>query len=395
MPDSEDFYEILGLKKDASQDEIKKAYRKNALKYHPDKQVGKSETEKKEAEEKFKKLAEAYETLSDPEKRKLYDQYGKDGLKGGGFGNSGGFDIRDFMRRHGGMFSDLFGNGFSSGFNPFGNMHQQSEPKRNDGPVDGRDVRIRMTIPIKEAIFGAVKEFSIKIDDYCQHCHGTGSEDGKTKTCQYCRGSGMIVETRQQGIMIMQSSHPCGHCNGTGQIIEQKCHKCSGSGMVPTEKKVKLTIPVGINTGNRLRIRGQGESGLRGGEPGNIFVDITVKDDELFQRPGDNLDLLTTVYVNPLLASVGGKIKVMTPHGEVDQDLKPGTEADDVLKLSGYGIRTKTESGDLYAMVKFDVLTDLTQEQQGLMNKLLNTLMQKNLKTSSEKQKQYEETYKT
>ena len=302
-----DYYEILGVGRTASQEEIKKAYRKMALKYHPDRNP-----DNKEAEDKFKEASEAYEVLSDPEKRQIYDQFGHEGLKGTGFTGFRGFE--DVFASFGDIFGEFFG---------FGG-------RTNTGPSQGDDLRYDLEISFEEAAFGKEVDLEIPRTFPCDACGGTGAKPGTHPiTCPACGGRGQI--TRSQGFFSIRT--PCPTCRGTGQIIPEPCPACQGTGRIRKKRKVSLKIPPGVDTGSRLRLRGEGEAGERGGPPGDLFVIIHVKKHAFFEREGD--DIYCTVPISFTTAALGGKIEVPTLDGKEVIHVKRGTQSGEVFRLKG------------------------------------------------------------
>lgn len=274
MSQKRDYYEILGLSKNATDQEIKSSYRKLCRKFHPDMQAGKSDAEKKEAEDKFKEIAEAYEVLSNKDKRAQYDQFGFN--TSNGFGGQGTDDLAEFFRRHPG-FGSHFGGGFGDfGFDPFGGGNNRGNDP--NAPKDGQDVKININIPFEESIYGGIREFDLTLQDPCDHCHGSGSDDGKTENCTHCNGTGMI--TQRRGMMIMQST--CPHCHGSGVKIKTKCHVCHGTGHVDKPHHIKIEVPMGVDNGTRLRVSGAGQHGTNGGHDGDVYVEIYVEDSDIF-----------------------------------------------------------------------------------------------------------------
>ena len=314
---ADDFYSMLGVDKNASQDDIKKQYRKLSKQYHPDLQQGKSEAEKKEAEEKFKKISEAYDTLSDPDKKRHYDMFGSTEHFGNGSSPGGSpFDMGDFFRRHAEMFGGMFnfgGFGFGTDNDMFGGNSATSN--NFDHSVDGKDVKIKLGISLEEAITGVIKEFDVKIKDNCPECNGTGAKNGDMTVCPECMGSGQKVVTRNMMGVHVQSISPCPKCGGCGKIMSEPCPHCHGSSKVDVIRHVKLDIKPGTESqifkyGNKLGI-----SGIKGGKSGNLYVDLTVMNsNSIFKRIDKNI-LEVECIIDPLTAMVGGTAKVPTPTG--------------------------------------------------------------------------------
>lgn len=364
-----DYYEVLGVSKNATDDEIKRSFRKLSLKWHPDRQSGKTESEKAEALKKFQEIAEAYEVLSDKQKRANYDQFGFDGPQMGGGFSGGGFDINDFMRRHGGMFKDFFGMGgdpFGMGGSMFGDFGFERSSHREmpdpTVPEHGRDMRLRITVPFKDAVFGKEREFTIDHADACPKCHGSGIKDGaKAVECSHCHGSGVIQQRVQQGFMISISTGPCPHCNGTGYMYD-KCDKCNGNKRIPTKKTIKVAIPAGVEAGQKLRVKGMGEVGTCGGENGDLYIYIAdVEKSDLFERSG--LHIKVTWPVSPIVATLGGKIEVPAPDGYVKVNVPAGTKSGDNVVIGGKGIKSSSGAGNLIVNFTVEPLSGLSRSQ--------------------------------
>ena len=367
MPEAKrDYYEVLGVPKTASKDEIKKAYRKLAIQYHPDRNPG-----DKAAEEKFKEAAEAYGVLSDDEKRARYDQFGHAGLGGAGGGGGGGqgMSMDDIFS----MFGDIFGGrgrrgGGGGGLGDiFGSMfgggggHQQADA---NGPERGNDLRIEIAIDLEEALFGSEKELVLNIEQDCDECHGTGAAAGsKRETCRTCGGHGFVV----RGNGFFQIQQDCPTCHGEGSTVSKPCRACSGSGRVKKRQPVKVAIPAGVDTGVQLRIPGKGEGGHRGGPAGNLRVLLRVRESELFQREGD--DLVCTVPISPATAALGGDIEVPTPTGSVKLKISAGTPNGKLFRVRGKGAPNVNGGGpgDLLVRVLLETPASLNSEQRRAM----------------------------
>ncbi len=342
-----DYYEVLGVDRGAESEEIKKAYRKLAVKYHPDKNPG-----DKAAEERFKELGEAYEALSDPQQRAAYDQYGHAAfdprLRGGG--RSGGFhDPADIFREvfagTGGIFEDLFGGG----------RPDPSQPQR------GSDLRYDMEITFEEAAHGCEKEITISKQDLCGVCNGAGTEPGsKVKTCPTCGGRGQVISSRG----IFSIAQTCPRCQGAGRVIERPCKTCQGTGRRERASKIKLRIPAGVDTGSRLRSSGNGEAGLRGAAAGDLYVVLHVKPHDIFQRDGD--DLICEVPVSFVQAALGAEMEVPTLGGRTNIKIPAGTQPGTTLRLKGKGVKNVQGfgSGDLHVRVSVEVPTHLNPAQR-------------------------------
>jgi len=376
MANKRDYYEVLGINKNASESDIKSSFRKLSRQYHPDMQSGKSDAEKKSAEEKFKEIAEAYEVLSDKDKRANYDQFGFNGPQmQNGFG---GFDMNDFMSRHASMFSGMF----SHGFNPFGfgfdedRQFAKSTPNPNS-PEDGRNVQVNVKISFKEMISGCTKTFDLNISDPCPECNGTGVEKGsKVEKCQYCHGQGMITEKTQHGFMISMTTMPCPHCHGQGYSMKV-CKRCNGQKRIPAKKHISVKIPQGISDGQRLRLKGMGECGVCGGQNGHLYANVIIENSNLFERNGVNVTI--KMPISPLIAALGGTIDVPSPYGYCKVKIPKGTKTNDRIVVNGKGIKTDAIVGNLVVIVEIDTLTDLNSEQRKVLEDLQKSLTDKNL----------------
>lgn len=351
-----DYYEVLGVQKDASADEIKKAYRKAAMKYHPDRNPG-----NKEAEEKFKEVGEAYEVLSDEEKRSRYDQFGFAGVDpnfnpggygGGGFGGFDGFgDLGD-------IFGEFFGGGRSRG-------SSQNAPRR------GENVMARLELTFEEAAFGCEKEVSAQRIENCAVCNGTGSADGVVETCSQCHGSGQVRTTQNFMGMQMQSTSVCPRCGGKGKVIKTPCNTCKGKGKVRRTNKVKVKIPAGVDAGQSVRVRGEGCVGANGGPNGDLLVEIWIKRHPIFQR--EDRDVLCEVPISFTQAALGAEIQVPTLDGKVSFEIPEGTQTgrEFVLKEKGIPeINNPRRRGNHRFTVVVETPTHLTKEQKELLRQL-------------------------
>lgn len=355
-----DYYEILGVPKNAADDEIKKAYRKLAMKFHPDRNQG---DEAKTAEEKFKEAKEAYEMLSDPQKRAAYDQHGHAGVDpnmGGGFrGGPGAEGFGGFAEAFGDIFSDLFGQGGPGG----------GGGRRGGGQqvYRGSDLSYAMEITLEEAANGRESQIRIPSWETCDTCKGSGAKPGTSaKTCPSCSGSG-TVHLRQGFFSIQQT---CPHCHGSGKIIPEPCTTCNGAGKLKKQKTLEVKIPAGINEGMRIRSAGNGEPGTNGGPPGDLYIEIRIKPHEIFERDGD--DLHCTVPVSMTAAALGGSIDVPTLGGRAEIELPEGTQHGKTFRLRGKGIKGLRSSypGDLYCHITVETPVKLTEHQRKLLKEL-------------------------
>lgn len=353
MAEKRDYYEVLGVGKNATDDELKKAYRKLAKKYHPD-----LNPDDKVAEAKFKELNEAYAVLSDPEKRQRYDQFGHASVDGQGFDPSSfsGFD------GFGDIFEDLFG-----GFGGFGGS--RSRGRHNNRPMKGRDIHYRLDLEFMEAAFGTTKTIQVRLEDNCHTCNGSGAKPGTSpKTCPRCHGSG-VIQTQQQTILgTMMSQTTCPECHGKGTIIEEPCETCHGTGRETKTKSLNVNVPAGINTGEALTLRGEGEPGVNGGPRGDIYIQINVKPHEVLRREGNNT--FVTVPVTFGQAALGATIEIPTIDGPVEYHLKEGTQPNDVITLRGKGIpyvNRNSLRGDAFATIDLEVPRSLSEEQKTLI----------------------------
>ena len=348
-----DYYEVLGVPKDADEAALKKAYRVLAKKYHPDANPG-----DKEAEAKFKEASEAYSVLSDPEKRRKYDQFGHAAFEGGagGAGGYGGFDFNGADM--GDIFGDIFGDFFGGGRSAYG--------RSSNGPMRGANLRTGVRITFEEAIFGCEKEIELTLKDECPKCHGTGAKPGTSPvTCPKCNGKGKIVYTQQSFFGQVQNVQTCPDCRGTGKIVKEKCPDCYGTGYISSKKKIQVKIPAGIDNGQSIRIAGKGEPGTNGGERGDLLVEVTVSSSAVFMR--QETSIFSTVPISFATAALGGPIKIKTVDGEVEYEVKPGTQTDTKVRLRGKGVpslRNKNIRGDHYVTLVVTVPEKLTEEQK-------------------------------
>ncbi|MCR4956354.1 MAG: molecular chaperone DnaJ [Lachnospiraceae bacterium] len=373
-----DYYEVLGVSKTSSDDEIKKAYRKLAKKYHPDMNPG-----DKEAEKKFKEASEAYAVLSDAEKRRQYDQFGHAAFDGSAGAGAGGFDFSGMDM--GDIFGDIFGDLFGGG----------GRSRNSNGPRRGANLRATVRISFEEAVFGCEKEIEIVLKDECTKCNGTGAKPGSSPvTCTKCGGKGKIVYTTQSLFGTMQNVQTCPDCNGSGKIIVDKCPDCHGTGYVSSKKRISVSIPAGIDSGQSIRIREKGEPGVNGGPRGDLLVEVYVSRHPIFERR--NFDLYSTVSMTYAQAVLGGELRIKTIDGEVAYDIAPGTPTDTRIRLKGKGVpslRDKNTRGDHYVNLVVDVPTSVSKEAQEALRHF-DELTSNSLKNNSGLAKEEEKTDK-
>ncbi len=369
MADKRDYYEVLGINKGASADEIKKAYRALAKKYHPDMNPG-----DKDAEVKFKEVNEAYAVLSDEEKKRIYDQYGHAGLDGSaGFGGagaggfSGGFSNFDFGDI-GDIFSSFFGGGASSG----------SSSRRN-GPIRGEDIAYRITLSFEEAAFGCKKDISYNRIERCSDCGGSGAEKGTSaETCPQCHGTGQIRVTQKTVLGMMQTTRPCDACRGTGKIIKTPCKNCNGKGYVKVTKKLSISIPAGIDDGERVGVTGQGNEGRNGGSAGDLVIVVNVRPHSIFKRDGYNL--YCEVPITYAEAALGAELSIPTLEGDVKYTIPEGTQTGTRFTIRGSGIQIprSQRKGDLIFTVNVEVPKNLNENQKDLLRQFAESCGEKN-----------------
>ncbi len=361
MADKQDYYEVLGVDKNASAEEIKKAYRKLAMKYHPDRNP-----DDKEAEQKFKEINEAYAVLSDPDKKAKYDQYGHSAFdgSGGGYGGGGfgGFDFGGFDM--GDIFSSFFGGGASSS-------------SRANAPVGGDDVFVRVILSFEEAVFGCKKEVSFNRIQECDSCHGQGGSD--VQKCTQCNGTGTVRVQQRTAFGIMQSTRSCPNCNGKGKIIKTPCQNCRGKGLVKVTKKLDVSIPAGIDDGQRIALRAQGHAGRNGGPSGDLIIEVSIRPHAFFER--DGLDLHCEVPITFAEAALGAKIKIPTLEGTIDYEIPEGTQTGTVFTLKGKGVTAVNSSrrGHIYARVVIETPKNLNEDQKKKIRAFGESLGEKNL----------------
>jgi len=353
MAEKRDYYEVLGVEKNASEDDLKKAYRQLAKKYHPDMNPG-----DQNAAEKFKEASEAYSVLSDPKKRQQYDQFGHAAFEQGGAGGFGGFDFN--TQDMGDIFGDLFGDLFGG--------RSSSRSSRN-GPMRGTNLRTSVTITFEEAVFGCEKEIELNLKDVCPTCGGSGAKKGtQPVTCPKCNGTGRVVMRQQSLFGMMQTEAVCPDCHGTGKIIKEKCPDCKGTGFISSRTKIKVAIPAGIDNGMSVRIRDKGEPGMNGGPRGDLMVEVRVLSSPVFQR--EDVNLFSVVPISFTLAALGGKMRIKTVDGEVEYEVKAGTQTNTRIRLKGKGVpsvHNRGKRGDHYVTLVVEVPTRLTREQKAAL----------------------------
>ncbi|MBQ1312393.1 MAG: molecular chaperone DnaJ [Blautia sp.] len=364
MADKRDYYEVLGVDKNADDATLKSAYRKLAKKYHPDVNPG-----NKEAEAKFKEATEAYGILSDPEKRRQYDQFGHAAFENGGAG--GGFGGFDFSGADmGDIFGDIFGDLFGGG----------RQRRASNQPVKGASLRARINITFEEAVFGCEKELEITLKDPCTDCGGSGAKPGTSPvTCPKCNGEGQIMYTQQSMFGMVRNVQTCPECRGTGKVIREKCPKCRGTGYTSSRKKIQVSVPAGIDHGQSIRIREKGEPGSNGGPRGDLLVEVNVARHPIFQR--QDIDLYSTAPLTFAQAALGGEVRITTIDGEVAYEVKPGTQTDTRIRLKGKGVpslRNPNTRGDHYVTLVVQVPTNLNAEAKEALRHFDNILNGKN-----------------
>ena len=370
MAEKRDYYEVLGVGRNATDDELKKAYRKLAIQYHPDKMVGKSEAEQKAAEEKFKEIAEAYDVLSNAEKRKRYDQFGHNmgpqGFPGGGeYYSSGGMNMEDIFSQFGDIFGDIFGNG---GRGHYGSYGRQSARK----PVaKGSDLRIKVKVSLKDVVNGVDKKLKIPRYVACDACNGTGAKNGTSyHSCNTCHGSGHVTRVQQTFMGPMQSQSVCPECNGEGKVITEACSACGGEGVVRKSEEVQFHIPAGVSDGMVLTMKGKGNAARRGGVNGDLLIVIEEEKDPNLIR--DDNDLIYNLMLDFPTAALGGKAEVPMVEGKARLTIPAGTQPGKVLRLRGKGIPDMNGSGrgDMLVNVMVYVPENLTPEEKTTLESL-------------------------
>ena len=357
-----DYYEVLGVDKNADDAALKKAYRNLAKKYHPDVNPGDAEAEKK-----FKEASEAYAVLSEPDKRRQYDQFGHAAFEqgggggAGGFGGFGGFDFNgaDFSDMFGDIFGDLFGGGARRGGRSY------------NGPTQGANIRKGIRITFEEAVFGCEKELDVVLKEACTTCNGTGAKPGTSpETCPQCGGRGQVVYTQQSFFGTVQNVQTCPNCHGSGKVIKERCSSCSGSGYTSVKKKISVTIPAGIDNGQSIRIREKGEPGTNGGPRGDLLVEVTVSRHPIFGR--QDMHIFSTAPITYAQAALGADVRIKTVDGEVLYTVAPGTKTDTKVRLKGKGVpslRNKDVRGDHYVTLVIQTPERLSSEAKELLRK--------------------------
>lgn len=375
MAEKRDYYEVLGISKGASDDEIKKAYRKAAMKYHPDKFSNASDKEKKDAEDKFKEVNEAYQVLSDSQKKAQYDQFGHAAFEqgaggfGGGFGGAGGFED---------IFSSFFGGG-GAGFSGFGGGFGGSSRRSYVEP--GRDLRYQVEITLEEAATGVEKTIKYKRNGKCPSCNGSGAEAGSSmKTCPKCNGRGYVEVTQRTILGNMVSQSECSECHGKGEIPEKKCKTCGGTGITKETVEKKIKIPAGIEDGQKLRLDGMGEASENGGPNGDLYIVIRVKDHTIFERRG--MDIYCEIPIKFTTAALGGEVEIPTLKGKKNMKIPAGTQTGKMFRMRGEGIQALRGSmvGDEIIQVVVETPIDLNENQQKLLRAFEESLKDKNYK---------------
>ena len=370
MANKRDFYEVLGVEKTATDEELKKAYRKLAKKYHPDA----NPDNKKEAEEKFKEVSEAYETLSNPQKRKMYDQFGPDGPQGFGGGNPGGgyysystsgFDGFSDFGDLGDIFSSFFGGGFGG-----------RTSRTKNGPKKGRDLKYSMNITFEESYLGVEKEIAINRDEECPTCHGNKAKPGtKVETCKACNGTGTIRQTVSTILGQMQTTKTCPNCNGEGKVIQEKCTECKGKGKIRKPVKIKVKIPAGISDNQTVVLRGEGEPGEKGGSKGDLYIVVNIKRHSVFSRNGDNV--ICQIPITFTQATLGADLKIPMVDGKEEiYRIPEGTQTGTKFSIRGKGFKAVNGNwnGDYIFTVVVQTPKRLTAEQRNLLNQLAKTM---------------------
>ena len=368
MAEKRDYYEVLGVDKKASAEEIKKAYRKKAIQYHPDKNPG-----DKEAEEKFKEAAEAYEVLSDPQKRQRYDQFGFAGMSGAGGFSGGDFSMQDIFSQFGDLFESwgMGGGSFSSFFGGGGGGRGGQRVRR------GTDLRVKVRLTLEEINTGVEKKIKVKKLVECKDCHGTGSADGSSETCPTCKGSGRVVRTQRGIFGMMQVQEACPTCHGEGKIIKNKCTHCGGEGVVRDEEIITIKIPAGVSGGMQIPVQGKGNAAPHGGVPGDLLVLVEEEEHKDLVRDGN--DLIYNLLLDMPTAVLGGQVQIPTLTGDVKITITPGTQPGKVLRMRGKGLPIIDQyarqygTGDLLINVGVYIPEKLNKDEKKLIEQLQNS----------------------
>lgn len=369
-----DYYEVLSVEKNADDAAIKKAYRVLAKQYHPDTNSGDAEAEKK-----FKEASEAYAVLSDPEKRRQYDQFGHAAFDGGA--GAGGFDFSGMDM--GDIFGDIFGDFFGG----------SKSRRTNNGPMRGANLRASIRVTFEEAVFGCEKEIEITLKDECQTCHGSGAKPGTNpETCSKCGGKGKVMYTQQSLFGMVQNVQTCPECNGSGKIVKEKCVDCHGGGYIAKRKRIKVTIPAGIDNGQSVRIRDKGEPGTNGGPRGDLLVEVVVSRHPIFQR--QDVNIYSTAPITFVQAALGGEVRINTVDGDILYEVKAGTQTDTKIRLKGKGVpslRNKSIRGDHYVTLVVQIPTGLNENAKEALRQFDvetgNSLVKKNKPAATEEKK--------
>ncbi len=357
-----DYYEVLGVDKNASANDIKKAYRKMAIQYHPDKNPG-----DKVAEEKFKEAAEAYSVLSDPDKKARYDQFGFEGMSGAGASGFGGagMDMNDIFS----MFGDIFGGGGFGGFSGFGGGNARQQQAR----FRGADLRVKVKLSLNEIATGVTKKFKLKKYVPCTHCNGSGAEGNATETCPDCRGTGRVIRTQQSIFGMMRSETVCPRCNGEGKIIKDKCRHCSGDGIVMGEEVIEVQIPAGVTDGMQLSLRGRGNAGKHNGVSGDLLIQI--EEEKHSQLVRDENDLVYSLLLDIPTATLGGVVEIPTLEGYAKVNIDAGTQPGKVLRLRGKGLPVLNGfgRGDIVVNISVYIPETLSKDEKKTIENFRNS----------------------
>ncbi|WP_304684267.1 molecular chaperone DnaJ [Ileibacterium valens] len=375
MAEKRDYYEVLGVDRSADAKAIKKAYRKLAMKYHPD--VNKEP----DAEDKFKEINEAYEVLSDEEKRSAYDRFGFAGVDpsyGGGQGNpfaQGGFDFNDLFGQGGfssGGYSGFGSGGFDDIFSNFFSGGGRSQTYQNNRPMQGEDRFMQMNIGFMDSVHGKTETISVNVDEPCPHCHGSGAEHPEdVEVCDKCHGTGTVYQNVRTMFGTMQQQVVCDKCHGKGETIKETCSTCKGTGYENKTVRIDVKIPAGIRDGQRIRVAGKGEAGLNGGPNGDLYIQVHVPEDPVFKRDGD--DIFVTVPISAIDATLGATIEVPTVHGNVDLKIPEGTQPNQRFRLKGKGVISRAGTGDEFVEVRVEIPKKISKKERELYEQLKGT----------------------